>query len=201
MGLIQGDSSYRLTTRLSAWSLPGAVIGAAALLALLGDFGRHWLSYDRDAIAAGQLWRLLSGHFVHLGWSHFVMNAIGLLLICYLVAARFTARNWLILALVTIAGIDLAFWLLEPQLEWYVGLSGLLHGLLAAGVVAGFRLGLRDSWLLGFILAGKLAWEQFVGPVPGSVESTGGNVIVAAHFYGAVVAAVSALLIPVRVKQ
>ena len=36
----------------------------------------------------------------------------------------------------SVAMIDLGFVLFEPQLDWYVGLSGVLHGALAAGAVS-----------------------------------------------------------------
>lgn len=200
MGLIQDDSSHQPALSLRTWLLPGAVVAVTALLALGGDPARDWLSYDRAAIADGQLWRLLSGHLVHMGWSHFALNAIGLLLICQLVADRFTSRHWLGISVATIVGIDIGFWLLEPQLEWYVGLSGLLHGLLAAGVVGGLRDRHREAWVLGALLVAKLAYEQLVGPIPGSAESTGGAVITAAHLYGAVAGIVVGAVIPVRVR-
>ena len=199
MGLNQDEPDHRLARAMPALSLPGITIGIAAILALTGDAGRLLLRFERGAIADGEFWRLLSGHFVHLGWSHFVLNAIGFLLICYLVAARFRALQWLLIGGIAIAGIDTGFWLFEPQLEWYVGLSGLLHGLLAAGVIAGIRAGQKDAWVLGVILLLKLAYEQFVGPVPGSAETTGGTVIVAAHLYGAIAAGVAAAVMHVRV--
>ena len=184
MGLIQDDPGNRFSHRLASWLLPGVIVVVAAMLALAGDTGRELLRFERAAIAAGEIWRLLSGHFVHLGWSHAALNTAGLLLIWYLVSGRFTATSWLIVGTLAIAGIDVGFWFLQPQLQWYVGLSGLLHGLLAAGVVAGLRTGQRDAWLLAAILVVKLGYEQLIGPVPGSVESTGGTVIVAAHLYG-----------------
>ena len=200
MGLNQDDPGTRFSHGLSAWLLPGVMVLVAAMLALTGDTGRELLRFERTAIAAGEIWRLFSGHFVHLGWSHFALNAAGLLLIWYLVSGRFSAATWLIVGILAIAGIDVGFWLLQPHLQWYVGLSGLLHGLLAAGVVAGLRTGQRDAWLLGAILVAKLGYEQVIGPVPGSVESTGGAVIVAAHLYGAVTAAVAGAVLPVRVE-
>lgn len=199
MGLFNDQSSHGLGRTLRAWSLPGVVIAVSAALALAGDSGRYWLRFDRAAIATGELWRLLSGHFVHLSWSHFALNAMGLLLVCYLVGARFTALQWIAISLLTIAGIDLGFWLWEPQLAAYVGLSGLLHGILAAGIVAGLRLRHREAYLLGAIVVAKLAYEQLIGPMPGSEQSTGGAVIVAAHLYGALTAAVAGAVVPVRV--
>ncbi|MGI9273204.1 MAG: rhombosortase [Woeseiaceae bacterium] len=177
---------HRKSRRIAAWSLPGVAIIVSAALALSGDWGRELFRYDRIAIADGELWRLLSGHLVHLGWSHFAMNAVGLMLICYLVAARFRDRDWLIITATVIAGIDLGFWFLEPQLSWYVGLSGVLHGLLAAGAVSGMLDRQKDFWLIAAFLVAKLAYEQVVGPLPGSEGTAGGEVVVASHLYGAV---------------
>ena len=200
MGLSQGDAIDQMKTWLRAWLLPGLAIGGVVALALAGDTGRSWLRYDRTAIGDGQLWRLISGHFVHLGWSHLLLNAAGLALVSYLVAARFSPARWLAIAVLTVAGIDAGFWWLEPQLEWYVGLSGLLHGLLAAGIVAGLRFRYREAWLLGVLVAAKLLYEQLVGPLPGSAASSGGTVVVAAHLYGALTGAAVGALLPIRVQ-
>ena len=126
MGLNQGDADHRLINKYRAWLLPGLIIAIAALIALSGEPGREWLRYDRDAISHGEVWRLLTGHFTHLGVSHFVLNALGMALIAYLVIAQFTPVQWLLISLFVITGIDLGFWMFEPQLRWYVGLSGLL---------------------------------------------------------------------------
>ena len=186
MGLNQGDVDHRQSSKYSVWLLPGVIVAVAALLAVTGDWGRDLLRYDRVAISEGELWRLLSGHIVHLGWSHFFLNGIGLLLIFYLVESRFTILQWLIIALVAIAGIDIGFWIWQPQLIWYVGLSGLLHGFLAAGAVDGIRTGQIDYRLIAAFLLVKLAYEQLLGPLPGSEGTTGGIVVVAAHLYGAI---------------
>jgi len=200
MGFRQGDTSHPQNRSLAVWLLPGIIVGIAAVLAVYGDSGREWLRFDRTAVANGEYWRLVSGHFVHLGLSHLVLNAAGFLLIWYLVSPFFALRQWLLITLYVIAGIDLGFWLLEPSLQWYVGLSGLLHGLLAAGVVGGFRSGRLDVWILGAALVGKLAYEQLLGPLPGSEESSGGAVIIAAHAYGALTGAIIAGAILIRVR-
>jgi len=200
MGFRQGDSSHPQNRSLAVWLLPGIIVGIAVVLAVYGDSGREWLRFDRTAVANGEYWRLVSGHFVHLGRSHLVLNAAGFLLIWYLVSPFFALRQWLLITLYVIAGIDLGFWLLEPSLQWYVGLSGLLHGLLAAGVVGGFRSGRLDVWILGAALVGKLAYEQLLGPLPGSEESSGGAVIIAAHAYGALTGAIIAGVILIRVR-
>ena len=191
MGLNQADRGGRQMFELRAWRLPVFAVAIAVLFALTGDWGRELFRYDRLAITSGELWRLFSGHFVHLGWSHFALNAVGLMLICYIVAAQFRPIQWLLISLLIIVGIDLGFWFLEPQLAWYVGLSGLLHGLLAAGVADGARNGQLDALVIGGLLGIKIIYEQLVGPLPGSIDASGGDVVVAAHMYGAIAGALA----------
>ncbi len=191
MGLNQADKGNRQMLGPQAWRLPVFAIAIAVLLALTGDWGRELFRYDRLAITGGELWRLISGHFVHLGWFHFALNAVGLMLIYTIVAARFRTTQWLLISLLIVVGIDLGFWFLEPQLAWYVGLSGLLHGLLAAGVADGVRNRQLDSLVIGGLLGIKIIYEQLVGPLPGSMDASGGEVVVAAHLYGAIAGALT----------
>jgi len=200
MGLRQGDSSRHQSHGIAAWVLPITVLGGAIFIAILGETGRVWLSYDRPEIMAGELWRLLSGHFVHLGISHLIWDAAGFLLVWYLVGHSFSRMQWVIVTLAIIVGIDLGFWFLYPNLSWYVGLSGLVHGLLAAGVVGNLKSGRIDMWILGAALIAKLVYEGLVGPLPGSEQTSGGAVIVAAHIYGAVAGAIAAGVILIRVR-
>lgn len=175
-----------------------AVLAVVAALELGGQPVREWLRYDRAAISGGETWRLFSGHFVHLGWSHLLLNGAGLLLIAYLVGAHFAWRQWVAVSILTIAGMDLGFWYLQPQLSWYVGLSGLLHGLLAAGTVSGIRHRQVEFSIIAAFLLGKLVYEQLFGALPGSEASSGGNVVVAAHLYGTLGGALAGLLFALR---
>jgi rhomboid family GlyGly-CTERM serine protease len=201
MGLNQADDRGRAGVLPKDWLLPILAAAVAVGIALTGDAGREILRYDRAAIASGELWRLLSGHFAHLGTSHLILNILGLLLVWFLVAAHLTRKHWLVVAAVVITGVDVGFWFLQPQLLGYVGLSGLLHGLLAAGVVAGLGSGRAEPVILAVILVAKVAYEQLAGPLPGSEASTGGNVIVAAHAYGAITGAIAAGIIQIRVRD
>jgi rhomboid family GlyGly-CTERM serine protease len=198
MGLNQGDVDHRQTRNIWVWAVPAATLILSLALALSGDMGRELFRYDRIAIGDGELWRLLSGHLAHLGWSHFALNAVGLMLIWFLITARFRTIEWLVIAATVIAGIDLGFWYLQPQLIWYVGLSGLLHGLLAAGVTSGVLARERDYWLIATVLAGKLLYEYLLGPLPGSEGTAGGEVIVAAHLYGAISGVLVGWLVSLR---
>jgi rhomboid family GlyGly-CTERM serine protease len=168
----------------SRWLL-GLVAGIAVLLLLGGEAARLALRYDREAVLnAGQYWRLVSAHVVHGSGLHAGLNLLGLGLIAALFPRHYTAGQWLGIGVLSLATIDAGFLVLEPHLEWYVGLSGVLHGALAAGAFAWWAQEPKPlAAALTAVLAGKLAWEQSVGALP---LAGGMPVIVDAHLYGAI---------------
>jgi rhomboid family GlyGly-CTERM serine protease len=161
-----------------------ALLGACALLLLItaaGEPGRALLRYDRVPLAAGEWWRLLSAHLVHLDLHHALLNCAGLALLWALFARDYRPRQWLAVTLVSMASIDAGLWLWDSTVRWYVGSSGVLHGIMAGGTVARLRRGAAEGWVLAAFLVGKLAWEQGVGPLPLSGSDP---VVVDAHLYG-----------------
>ena len=199
MGLDKLGRNSSAASGAGRWLLPIIILLVAVLLALAGEMARQWLRFDRALINSGELWRLVSGHFVHLGWSHFVLNAAGLLLVWYLVGHVFDHMRWILIGIFTVITMDIGLWIFEPALMWYVGLSGLLHGILAAGLVEKLRTPDKESLALMVLLLGKLAWEQFSGPLPGSETTAGGPVVVDSHLFGALGGVVAAMLLRIRV--
>jgi rhomboid family GlyGly-CTERM serine protease len=200
MGMLQPVT--RVRERLESLNCDGAAGLALVLVCLLllllvltGEGGRLALRYERTALAGGQLWRLLSAHLVHLGFRHALVNVLGLALLWMLFARDYTARQWLLIVLAAALAIDAGLWLVDSTVRWYVGSSGVLHGVLAAGAVAWVRQGQREGWLLVLLLAGKLAYEHWVGPLPFSGEIA---VITSAHLYGVLGGALAALALRPR---
>lgn len=183
-----------------AWRLPAVLAALSLLLAGGGDGIREALAWERTGLSSGEWWRLCTGHLVHLGWSHLGLNLAGLGLVWYLVGDRLNVRQWLIVAGASVAAMDAGFWFLAPWLDWYVGLSGLLHGLLGAGLLAGLWRRDREAAVIAAFVVAKLAWEQLAGPLPGSESTAGGTVIVDAHLYGAVGGVLGALAAGVTVR-
>jgi rhomboid family GlyGly-CTERM serine protease len=163
-----------------------------ALLAvgLAGETARQALRYDRDALAGGEWWRLATAHLVHLGFEHAAVNVLGLALLWMLFARDYSPRAWLLILAGSAGAIDLGLWISDSTVRWYVGSSGVLHGLLAAGTAAHLLRREAEGWLLGAFLIGKLAYEQTVGALP----LVPGPVIVDAHLYGALGGTLAALL-------
>lgn len=158
------------------------------VMALLQAAPQSWqdaLRYDRHAIAAGQLWRLVTGHFVHLGWNHLVLNLAGLGLGTWLFGRDRSAREWLVATLVSVLACGAGLWWFSPSVEWCVGLSGVLHGLMVVGFGGWILQGERWAWWLLMVVAGKLTWEQLGGDMPWTNVMVGGNVVTDAHLWGA----------------
>ncbi len=167
------------------WWFVAAVAAICVALAVGGDELRHWGRYDREALANGEVWRLVTAHLLHLGWGHLWPNLVALLLIGILFERAFDTADWLLVAAASITTIDVGLYLLDPAVEWYVGLSGLLHGLVAGGALSLLCRGDGFGAVLAAGLAAKLTWEQLFGPLPFTATATGGPVIIAAHLYGA----------------
>lgn len=171
---------------LQSWALPLVLMALSLGLQMGGETVRDSLRYDRAGIENGELFRLLGGHLVHLGWAHLLLNLAGLALIWALLGDRLRTAEWLAVLLVSIVAIDIGLWLSLPGLIWYVGLSGVLHGMFAAGIPALWSSRRMEAALLALVLAAKLAYEGFVGPMPGSADSVGGSVITESHLFGAI---------------
>jgi len=176
------------------WQIAALLVMVCVLFGVFGDAGRETFRYDRLQIENGEYWRLLTGHFVHLGTTHLVLNMAGLVLVWLLVGRYFNRPQWLLVIATILAVCTAFFWFVDEHLLWYVGLSGMLHGLLVAGAIRGYRELPSESVILGIIVAGKLAWEQFSGPLPGSESVSGGAVVVNAHLFGAIGGVMAAAL-------
>ncbi len=161
-----------------------AIAALGLLFLAIGDPAREWFQYDRDAVLAGEIWRLLTAHLVHLGVGHGALNLVALFLVFWLLGREFTLAQWAWVSGLAVTMIAVGFVWLRPELQWYVGLSGLLHGWLAAGAARRLWRGQKDGLILLAAVLVKGFYEQLAGPLPGSELASGGPVIVDAHWFG-----------------
>ncbi len=118
----------------------------AALCAVLGlvflwPAATAWLEFDRQAVASGQWWRLLSAQLAHWNAEHLFWDAIVFAALGALCEAT-DRRRFVLCALSAAVAIAALVWFAQPQLTSYRGLSGIdsaLFGLLAATL-------LREHW-------------------------------------------------------
>ena len=84
------------------------------------------LRYDRAGLEAGQWWRLLTAHLVHLDLEHAALNALGLVMMWALFARDYHWRQWLVILATATLMIDAGLWFRDTGVAWYVGSSGVL---------------------------------------------------------------------------
>lgn len=166
-------------------------IAVALLLLLPGLYGAEaegvlhaWFRYERDAILHGELWRLLTAHWLHHGILHFSMNLIALAMTVWLAAVVMPVAAALLWLLPLSLGVAAGLLLFNPDLHWYVGLSGALHGLLLLVCCRYLQRGdALGGWLLS-LLCIKLCLEQ-AGLLFTGESLLAVTVVVDAHLYGA----------------
>lgn len=115
----------------------GSLLPTVALVMLMTliqclDAGvQTWLVWRHAVIAEGQIWRLITGSFVHAGWWHLALNLYAFLLL--LAVAKPSDRRWMCMHLSWFAAIFIGlglFWL--DVRGGYLGFSGVLHAFAAS---------------------------------------------------------------------
>lgn len=175
-------------------SRPPGLVLSFSLAALVIQFFPAWragLIYDRSALAGGEFWRIWTGHLVHFGWPHFVVDTGLLLIVGWFAENRhpWFTRPGLVLMPAFISGC--LFWI-EPDLVRYGGLSAVNLGLLLYVAAAGW---LRDrrEWFWPAVIAAyaaELLFEHLRGgrgggtirfDEPGIRVATGAHLAAAAY--------------------
>jgi rhomboid family GlyGly-CTERM serine protease len=126
------------------------LVAAFSAVSILMPAWRHLLVYDRNAVQAGELWRLWTGNIVHFGWLHFLADT-GL----WLIIGWFVEREHPRTARITIFFIPLAVtgavYFFDPEMIRYAGLSGMNVGYLVFLALAGWQKSWKD-WFWPAIL-------------------------------------------------
>jgi rhomboid family GlyGly-CTERM serine protease len=133
------------------------------------------LQYDRPLIAAGELWRLLSGHWTHVSGDHLFWDVL-LFIVLGGLCEQENRQEFLVCVVGAALLIPLALWVALPALQTYRGLSGIDSALFALLAVTR----LRQAWQEqhhGWLGVLAIVWLAFVGKV--SYETvTGGTLFV-----------------------
>lgn len=159
------------------------------------------LQYQRSAIEHWHIWRLLTAHLVHLNLVHALLNVAGLWLVIFWVGPDRSSRSWLLAGPLIALGISLAIYVQQPNISYYVGLSGVLHGLLIFGLAPLCAQKQLAGWLGVIAIVIKLSYEQIT---PGGNSATealiAGPVVSIAHIYGALSGALLAFIWALAIK-
>ena len=163
------------------------VSGILFMLAAFSDISFPLLSLERDKVANGEIWRILTSNFVHFGWPHTLMNLAAFLIAGLILLDGISANRFISLLFVCCFSVGLGIYYLNPEYGVYAGLSGSIHGLIIAGLLLNTR---HANWVNGVFIAlifGKIFYEhqsnyratdlQNLLPVPVAYD---------AHLYGAI---------------
>ena len=168
--------------------------GVIPFMALLQAIGPEYFRYQQDAVAGGQLWRILTAHWVHVGWMHLLLNSLSLVICVLLTSPGWSARRWLAVTLVMGLGISLLLMINNPEIRDYAGHSGILYGLYVLGALSLYP---RDRLIAVLVIAAiviKVLMEQFSFYDFNTSSLIGARVVVDAHLYGLLTAIAIALL-------
>ncbi len=166
------------------------------LLAAMGDSARELFRYQSDLFSTGEYWRIITSHFVHLSLNHTLFNVAGTAIFSFLFARQLSCMGWWLVLAFLVPISSMLIYTFNPDLGWYVGFSGVLHGLLITGGILELRKAdgndMRMAIFILIVVVAKLIQEQFLGGVESTTEEIiGGKVFPDAHLYGALAGVVS----------
>ncbi|MFQ5804118.1 MAG: rhombosortase [Candidatus Methylomirabilales bacterium] len=169
--------SYHNHLHTAARRLPRAspLCAAAAVVVYALPSVTAKLQYDRLAIAAGEIWRMLSCHWTHASSDHLFWDVLTFLVLGTL-CERMSRMRFCACVLASTVLIPVALWITIPHLETYRGLSGIdsaLYVLLAVTLLKDEVHGRQWRWVMA--LSGVLL--LFIGKV-GYEVATGGTIFV-----------------------
>jgi rhomboid family GlyGly-CTERM serine protease len=171
-----------------------------------------WLEYRHELLGA-QPWRVFSAHFVHLNWEHAVVNVAAWIMVARLFSTELTSGRHL--AVIAVSALGVSAWLawIHPEIAWYRGLSGVLHGIFFAGAIAwtiaAMRLADKDKTSLFLSIAliavgwAKVIAEQPAGSAMPYAEWLDAAIVPQAHLAGSIIGtALGAMIaLPARPAQ
>jgi rhomboid family GlyGly-CTERM serine protease len=165
---------------------PLLVVIVSIVMALTEPVSSHLFAYDRNQLDNFQWWRLITGHFLHTNTPHLLLNTAGVALLWALHGHYYNASRYLIQLLVLCLGTAIGLYLFNQQMQWYVGLSGVLHGLFIIGAYFDIKHSFKIGWLMLIGVWIKVIHEQIFGASEEVAELIAANVAVDAHLFGTI---------------
>ncbi|MCJ8320585.1 MAG: rhombosortase [Colwellia sp.] len=144
------------------------------------------LVYNRELISQGEFWRLFTGHFLHTNGYHLLLNLLAIILLWALHGQFYHYLNYTSLFIVSALTTSYGLYTFSPDLQQYVGLSGVLHGVFVFGAIMDITNKEKTGYLLFIGVWLKIAHEQYNGASNEIAELIGANVAIDAHLWGAV---------------
>jgi rhomboid family GlyGly-CTERM serine protease len=176
--------SYTLNQQSTVFPI---VISLLAVIAyLFDDLLMTNFIYQRDLIAQGEVWRLITGHFFHTNINHLILNLAALWLLWALHKGYYRPATYGALFLFSALICSSGLFYFSPQLFRYVGLSGVLHGVFVWGAIEDIKHRDITGYLLFVGVWLKIIYEQLYGANSDISHLIEANVAIDAHLWGAI---------------
>jgi len=188
------------------------IISAIALIAMfafifervIGNAFTDFFVYQKQLISQGEIWRLFTGHFLHTNIYHLLLNLAALIMLWLLHGRFYSKENYTALFLLTALIISVGLYYFSPDLQQYVGLSGVLHGVFVFGAIMDIRAKDKTGYLLFIGVWVKIAHEQIYGASTDISTLIAASVAIDAHLWGALGGLVFSLIyfiMPDRIRD
>ncbi|WKD49383.1 rhombosortase [Microbulbifer spongiae] len=168
---------------------------AIILASLLSSTNPEWTSafiFDRHALLGGEIWRILTGHFVHFSYIHLLYNLSAFGIVGYMIEKKNYSNLYLLYFFMSLC-TSISLLIFKPGMAYYGGLSGIVYGFLYYCAL----MGINDaqpwktvSFLILFFLPIKMVVDtQINAPGLFHVESQIFTPMQTSHITGCLVAA------------
>ncbi len=151
------------------------------------------LIWDRLAIENGQWWRVLTGNITHTNVIHMLMNLSALWILSVL--HKWYYQDKMLILLISFMMPVIGLLMFFTPYSSYAGLSGVLHGLFAFGIIRDIQYKQPLGYLLLVLFLGKLIGELWTSGGNFNANLIEAHVAYQAHWTGALIGFFSALLI------
>jgi rhomboid family GlyGly-CTERM serine protease len=142
--------------------------------------------YNRALIDDSQYWRLITGHFFHTNYAHFLLNTLAIVLLWALHGQFYSTKQYCVLFLLSSLIVSFGIFIFTPQMNEYVGLSGVLHAFFIWGALKDIEHKEKTGYLLLLGVVIKVGHEQIYGASEEVAALINANVAIDAHLWGSI---------------
>ena len=150
----------------------------------IADSTFNQIDYNREMIGNGEYWRLITGNFNHTNAIHLLLNLLALAIIAGLHHSYYNAISFTCLIMYLSISVGAAIYYWSPSTQLYVGLSGVLHGLIMVGAIIDSYKREFTGYLLVLGTLAKVIDEQFSSASTAMSALIQAKVLTDAHLYG-----------------
>jgi rhomboid family GlyGly-CTERM serine protease len=169
------------------------VVASLLLMVCLQIIDSQNFRFQQDWVQKAEFWRIITAHWIHFNWQHLLLNGVGLVLCVAIVRPAWSIGRWIVYNLLLAIGISMLLTWFNPELDWYVGYSGVLFGVFLLAAIDLYKTERVIALLLGMGVCSKVVLEQTSSVTVTTSDFIGVPVIIDVHLYGVLLALAFAL--------